>query len=177
MMNDHDPNEGAPEQAGSPTGGLDPTSLGLPGAEGAAGLEGGFDVGALLGQAMEMQQQLLEAQSRAAATEVEGVAGGGLVRITLTGELEARRVHIDPSAVDPDDVELLADLVLAALRDAFVRVDELRNEALGGSMPDPSALLGQLGGLGGLTAGVGDELPGGVFDALGDVADQHDDER
>lgn len=96
------------------------------------GGEGGFDMGSLLDSAMQMQQQLLAAREEAAAQVVEGAAGGGVVRIEVTGALEFRKVTIDPAAVDPDDLTLLEDLVLAALHDAVARANELQGEAMGG---------------------------------------------
>lgn len=96
------------------------------------GTDGGIDFSALMEQASNMQSQMLAAQQQAASTEVEGVAGGGAVRITVSGGMEFRAVAIDPSAVDPDDVDMLQDLVLAALRDAAERVNELQAGALGG---------------------------------------------
>ena len=93
--------------------------------------EGGFDLGALLEQAQAMQQNLMAAQAGAAEQEVEGHAGGGLVKITVTGGMEFRAVHIDKSAVDPDDVEMLEDLVLAALHDAVHQANELTSQAFG----------------------------------------------
>lgn len=114
-----------------PTGGEpDPLSALL-------GADGGIDFSSLMEQASNMQSQMLAAQQQAAATEVEGVAGGGAVRITVTGGMEFKAVSIDPSAVDPDDVDMLQDLVLAALRDATERVNELQ-----------AGSLGALGGLG-----------------------------
>ena len=135
-----------------------PDGEGLPDLEQALG-GGGLDMGALLGQAMEMQQQLVSAQAEAAATEVEGSAGSGAVRIRMTGGGEFRDVRIDPAVVDPDDVELLQDLVLAALHDATTQAASLAESAMGGL--DLAALTGGLG-LGGspldaLTAGEDDE--------------------
>src|SRR4028118_1108946 len=69
-------------------------------------------------QAQKMQQQLVEAQAQLAQTEVVGTAGGGLVTATVTGSGDVLSVKIDPSAVDPDDIESLEDLVVAAIRDA-----------------------------------------------------------
>ncbi len=111
------------------------------------------DMGSLLGMAMDMQQQLLAAQEQAATTLVEGQAGGGVVRIEVTGGLEFQAVHIDPDAVDPDDVEMLQDLVLAALHDAVARVNELTQAAnpLGGMDLGNLDLAGM--GLGGLDLG------------------------
>ena len=95
----------------------------------------------LLKQAQKMQQQLMEAQAAAAEQEIQGTAGGGVVTVTVTGSMEFRSVKIDPSAVDPDDVEMLEDLVLAAIHDAVAQVNQLSQQAMGGL---------DLGGLGGL---------------------------
>ncbi|MBX3313836.1 MAG: YbaB/EbfC family nucleoid-associated protein [Actinobacteria bacterium] len=93
-------------------------------------------------QASNVQAQMLAAQQQAAATEVEGVAGGGAVRIVVTGAMEPRSVVIDPAAVDPDDVDMLQDLVLAALRDAVERVNSLQSESIGLGGLDISGLFG-----------------------------------
>ena len=100
----------------------------------------GLDLGALLEQAQTMQQQLMYAQAAAAEQVVEGHAGGGVVKVTVTGGMEFTSVTIDPSAVDPDDVEMLEDLVLAAIHDAVHQVQALQQQSLGG-------LGGALGGL------------------------------
>jgi DNA-binding YbaB/EbfC family protein len=100
----------------------------------------------LLKQAQKMQQQLMEAQAAAAEQVVEGQAGGGAVKVTVSGGMEFQSVVIDPSAVDPDDVEMLQDLVLAALHEAVAKVNELSQSAMGGL--DLGALGGGLGGLG-----------------------------
>jgi DNA-binding YbaB/EbfC family protein len=100
----------------------------------------GLDLGALLEQAQAMQQQLVEAQAAAAEQVVEGHAGGGVVKVTVTGAMEFQSVKIDPSAVDPTDVEMLEDLVLAAIHDAVTQVNNLQQQSLGG-------LGGALGGL------------------------------
>ncbi|HYI60209.1 MAG TPA: YbaB/EbfC family nucleoid-associated protein [Acidimicrobiales bacterium] len=93
---------------------------------------GGLDLGNLMEQASQMQQQMAAAQEEAAATVLEGVAGGGAVRVEVTGVGEFRSVRIDPAAVDPEDVEMLEDLVLAALADATARVREVQSQGLGG---------------------------------------------
>jgi DNA-binding YbaB/EbfC family protein len=93
---------------------------------------GGFDFSQLLEQAQNMQQQLLDAQAKAAEQVVEGQAGGGVVRITVTGGFDFQQVTIDKSVVDPDDVEMLQDLVLAAMRDALAKINDLNQEAMGG---------------------------------------------
>jgi DNA-binding YbaB/EbfC family protein len=102
--------------------------------------EPSFDLSGLLAQAQNMQQQLLEAQAAVAEQVVEGQAGGGVVKVRVTGGLDFEAVVIDPAAVDPDDIEMLQDLVLAAVRDAVARVNALSAEAMGG-------FGGALGGL------------------------------
>ena len=97
----------------------------------------------LLKQAQKMQRDLAAAQEELAATEVRGTAGGGLVTATVTGGGEVLAVTIDPSAVDPDDVETLQDLVVAAIRDATRQATELQAERMG-------PLTGGLGGLPGM---------------------------
>ncbi len=86
----------------------------------------------LLKQAQAMQQQLAEAQAQAAETVVEGQSGGGMVKVQVTGGMEFRQVHIDPAAVDPDDVEMLEDMVLAAVRDAVTKANNVSQQAVGG---------------------------------------------
>ncbi|MGE3619267.1 MAG: YbaB/EbfC family nucleoid-associated protein [Acidimicrobiia bacterium] len=81
---------------------------------------------------LERAQNVVQAQAAAAEREVEGVAGGGAVRIVATGTGDVRAVRIRPDAVDPDDVEVLEDLVLAALHDLNARLAEVQREALGG---------------------------------------------
>lgn len=105
--------------------------------------EGQPDMSALLAQAQQMQQQLLQAQDQLARTEVTGTAGGGLVTATVTGSGELTGLAIDPGAIDPADPEGLADLVLAAVRDATRTAAELQQQALG---PLAHGLGGSLGG-------------------------------
>jgi DNA-binding YbaB/EbfC family protein len=101
------------------------------------GLLGGADMGGLLAQAQDM----LAAQAAAAEQEVEGVAGGGVVRIRATGTGQVLSVHLEPEAVDPDDIAMLEDLILAALHDVNARLAEVQRAALG-----PLAALGDLFG-------------------------------
>jgi DNA-binding YbaB/EbfC family protein len=137
----------------------------------------GFDPQALLAQALEMQQRLLDAQAEAAESTVEGTAGGGKVRVTMTGTGDVVSVRIDPAVVDPDDVELLEDLVLAAFRDASTKVGLLAEQRLG------SGLLGGMGDLfggvgGGFGGGVGGAgLLGGALDATSSLAPGNDKAR
>lgn len=112
------------------------------------GSGGGFDLSGLLDTALAAQQQMADAQAALAEQVVEGQAGGGAVTIRVTGGMEFREVVIRPDAVDPDDVELLQDLVLAALHEASRQVLELQ----AGAVPDLGGIdLG--GGLGGLLGG------------------------
>nr|WP_155071290.1 YbaB/EbfC family nucleoid-associated protein [Streptomyces taklimakanensis] len=85
----------------------------------------------LLQQAQKMQQDLAAAQQELADSEVEGSAGGGLVKATVNGAGELRGLVIDPKAVDPEDTETLADLVLAAVRDANAAAQQLQQQKLG----------------------------------------------
>jgi nucleoid-associated protein EbfC len=115
----------------------------------------------LLKQAQKMQEQLMEAQAAAAEQVVEGQSGGGVVKVTVTGGMEFQSVSIDPDAVDPEDVEMLQDLVTAAVNEALRQVEELAASKMGGGMGDmdPSSMLEALGGLGGGLPGGG--MPGG----------------
>ncbi|HVX70152.1 MAG TPA: YbaB/EbfC family nucleoid-associated protein [Mycobacteriales bacterium] len=85
----------------------------------------------LMKQAQKMQRDLMAAQEELAATLVEGSAGGGLVRASMTAAGELDSLTIDPSALDPDDVETLQDLVVAAVRDAKREADELTAAKMG----------------------------------------------
>jgi DNA-binding YbaB/EbfC family protein len=89
------------------------------------------DLSAILQQAQQMQQQLVAAQQELAETEVTGSAGGELVTATMTGDGELTALTIAPAAVDPDDLETLQDLVVAAVRDAKRAVDELAASRIG----------------------------------------------
>ena len=101
----------------------------------------GLDLNALLQQAQAMTSQLMEAQAAAADVVHEGTSGGGAVRVTVTGGMEFQRVSIRKDAVDPDDVEMLEDLVLAALHEAVGKVLDAQAAA------NPLAGMGGLGGL------------------------------
>ena len=96
----------------------------------------------LMKQAQKMQQQLAAAQEELATAEVTGTAGGGLVSATMTGSGELTAITISPEAVDPDDVETLQDLVVAAVRDASRAANELAASTMG---PVTGGLGGGLG--------------------------------
>jgi DNA-binding YbaB/EbfC family protein len=106
---------------------------------------GGFDMNSLLKQAQQMQAEMAKAQEQLADEEVEASAGGGMIKVTMSGDLVLRRITIDPEAVDPEDAEMLADMVQAAVNEAIRSAQELANAKMG-------ALTGGLGGggLGGL---------------------------
>ena len=96
---------------------------------------GGFggqpNIAQLMKQAQKMQEQIQAAQAELAATEVTGTAGGGLVTATMQGSGELIGLRIDPSVVDPEDIETLQDLVIAAVRDAHRAANEMANDKMG----------------------------------------------
>jgi DNA-binding YbaB/EbfC family protein len=100
----------------------------------------GFDFGQLLASAQTMQAQLAQAQADLEAAEFTGSAGGGLVTATIRGNGELTAVVIDPKAVDPEDLESLGDLIVAAARDAHTQLAARAASAMP-QLPD-------LGGLG-----------------------------
>jgi nucleoid-associated protein EbfC len=101
------------------------------------------DMQQILEQAQKMQQQLLAAQEELADAEVTGSAGGGLVVATVSGAGDLKSLTIDPKVVDPEDVETLVDLIVAAVRDASGSAQKLAAEKMG-------PLAGGLEGAGGL---------------------------
>ena len=84
----------------------------------------------LMKQAQQMQSKMQEMQSKLESIDVEGVAGAGLVAITLNGKGDMRRVKIDPKLADPADVEMLEDLIVAAHRDAKSKLEALTQEEM-----------------------------------------------
>ncbi|HWC87125.1 MAG TPA: YbaB/EbfC family nucleoid-associated protein [Solirubrobacteraceae bacterium] len=95
----------------------------------------------LLKQAQKMQEEMLAAQESLKDEVVEASAGGGMVTVQVTGELHVNSITINPDAVDPEDVELLQDMVLAAMNEGLRAAQELASAKLGG-------IAGGLGGLG-----------------------------
>lgn len=85
----------------------------------------------MMKQVKKMQAQMEKAQEELAEKEVEGSAGGGVVKVTANGQKQILDIEIQPEAVDPDDVEMLQDLVTAAVNDALKRVDELVAQDMG----------------------------------------------
>jgi hypothetical protein len=88
------------------------------------------DLGSLMKQAQAMQQRLQEAQGKLAEQEVEGVSGGGLVRVTLRGSGDMARLAIDESLIQPGDGEIIADLVVAAHTDAKRKLEATQAEMM-----------------------------------------------
>jgi len=107
----------------------------------------------LLQQVQKMQADMQAAREALAAEVIEASVGGGLVKATVSGDGTLRTVSIDPRVVDPNDVETLEDLVVAAVHEAARQAKELQREKLGAATPDLGSLdlgslgLGDLGGL------------------------------
>ncbi|MCL2797201.1 MAG: YbaB/EbfC family nucleoid-associated protein [Firmicutes bacterium] len=97
---------------------------------GFGGAGGGMNMQAMMRQAQKLQEQMQAAQEELENAEVEGSAGGGLVTVTLNGKKAMLGVKIKPEAVDPDDIEMLEDLILAAYNDAAEKADELEEETM-----------------------------------------------
>lgn len=98
---------------------------------------GGFPGGGMPGnmsqlmkQAQRMQRQMEEAQAQLEEAEMTGTAGGGVVEVTVSGKKEITKIKIDPEAVDPEDVEMLEDLVMAAANEALRKVDEVSQASM-----------------------------------------------
>src|ERR671922_2709642 len=102
-----------------------------------------MDFEKLMRQAQQMQEQVTKAQEELANETVEASTGGGMVTVKATGALEVTEIKISPEAIDPDDPELLADMVLAAVNEALRSAQSLAQSKLGGM-----AGLGDLGSLG-----------------------------
>ncbi len=101
-----------------------------------------MDMDKLLQQVGQMQEQMQKAQDELAQETVEATAGGGMVTVTATGAGEIKQIKIDPKAIDPDDPELLEDMILAAVNEAIRSARSLMETKLGGLTG------GALGGLG-----------------------------
>jgi len=79
----------------------------------------------------KMQKEMLEAQEALNAQQFEGTAGGGMVKVSVTGQRELVDVNLDPSVVDPDDIEMLQDLIVVAVNEALKKVEETTNSTMG----------------------------------------------
>src|ERR671911_2236046 len=116
----------------------------------------------MMKQVQKMQADMAKAQEELKNEVVEASAGGGMVTVKISGELELKELTIDPDAVDPEDVEMLQDMVMAAINEAMRQASDLQAKAAGGGMGgvDPAAALEQLGGMGGLGGLLGGGAPG-----------------
>ncbi|MBO5910165.1 MAG: YbaB/EbfC family nucleoid-associated protein [Clostridia bacterium] len=94
---------------------------------------GGFgNMQNLMRQAQKMQDDMMRAQEELASAQVEGVSGGGMVTVTMSGKKEILGIKLKREAVDPDDVEMLEDLIVAAINDASSKAQQLSDEKMGG---------------------------------------------
>jgi DNA-binding YbaB/EbfC family protein len=100
----------------------------------------------MMQQVQQMQKDIELAQEELKNEIVEASAGGGMVTVKVSGDLEVKEVRIDPSAVDPEDLEILGDMVLAAVNEALRKAQELAASKMGGATGGLD--LGDLGGLG-----------------------------
>lgn len=85
----------------------------------------------MMKQARKMQEQLAAAQETIAQSTVDASAGGGMVKVTVSGDMQVTSLKIDPEAIDPEDVEMLEDMVMAAVNEALRGVGELANRQMG----------------------------------------------
>jgi DNA-binding YbaB/EbfC family protein len=104
-------------------------------------MPGGFDVNALMKQAQQMQSEMLKAQEALKDEVVEASAGGGMVKVKMGGDLTLREISIDPDAIDPEEAELLAEMVQAAVNEGLRAAQELASSKMGG-------ITGGMGGMG-----------------------------
>lgn len=95
------------------------------------GFGGGANMQNMIRQAQKMQAEMQKKNEELANTEIIGASGGGMVEVVITGKNEIKAVRIKPEAVDPDDVEMLEDLVMAAIKDAQSKVAQLSKDMLG----------------------------------------------
>ena len=94
-------------------------------------MKGMPNMGQLLKQAQKFQAQMSKLQEELGDQTVEASSGGGMVTVVVNGKQELLSIHIEPEVVDPEDIEMLQDLVLAAINDAMTRAKEMMNEGMG----------------------------------------------
>ena len=99
-------------------------------AYGHGGFGGGMNMNALMQQARKMQDQMMKAQEELEIAEIVGKAGGEMVTVTMNGNKEIKSIKLDKSAVDPDDVEMLEDLIIVAIKDASEKADAMRKDKM-----------------------------------------------
>ncbi|MEA5002466.1 MAG: YbaB/EbfC family nucleoid-associated protein [Christensenella sp.] len=95
------------------------------------GFPGGMNMQNMMRQAQQMQAKMQEMQAELEEREVEATAGGGVVRVVATGKKMVKSIEIKEEAVDPDDVEMLQDLVIAAVNEALAKADEMMQSEMG----------------------------------------------
>ncbi len=100
-------------------------------AKGFSGMPGGMNMNALMKQAQKMQKNIEEAQARLAEQTLEVSSGGGAVNLVINGKKEVQSITLSPDVVDPDDVEMLQDLILTAVNEAIRQVDDMTNAEMG----------------------------------------------
>ena len=108
------------------------------------GMPGGMNMNNLMKQAQKMQKQMEEVQKQTEAKTLEVTAGGGAIKVVMSGNKQVQEITISPDVIDPDDVEMLQDLVLTAVNEAIRQVEEMVNNEM-------SKVTGGMG------------LPGGMF--------------
>ena len=91
---------------------------------------GGMNRNQMIAQARKMQEQLIAAQQKAASTEVSASAGGGAVKVTATGDMRITSLTIDPAALDPEDVEMLQDMIIAAVNDVLESAEQAASQQM-----------------------------------------------
>ena len=112
--------------------------------KGFSGMQGGMNMNSIMKQAQKMQKQMEDARAELDERIFETTSGGGAVKVVITGKLELKEISITPDVVDPDDVEMLQDLVLTAVNEAIRQANDAINAQMGR-----------------LTGGMG--FPGGMF--------------
>ena len=100
---------------------------------GGPGGPGGMDLNKMMKQVQQLQSEMMEAQEKLKDEIVEASAGGGMVKVKMTGDLQLRELKIDPEAIDPEDSEVLEDMVTAAINEALRSAQELAQSKLGGA--------------------------------------------
>ena len=91
----------------------------------------GMNMQQMMKQARKMQEQLAQAQEEIKDVTVDASAGGGMVKVTVNGDIQLESITIDPAALDPDDVEMLQDMIVAAVNEAIRGVNELASKRMG----------------------------------------------
>ena len=98
---------------------------------GFGGFGGGNQMQNLMRQAQKMQEEMQKTQAELEEMEIEGTSGGGLVKVIMTAKKVVKSINIDSNAVDTDDIEMLEDLLVAALNDGYTKADKLYSEKMG----------------------------------------------